>query len=212
MKTHSYRSRPPARQPQSGAALILSLVFLLILTTLAVTNMREVALESRTTGNLVNQKGCFNASEAGLRDGEYRISGKLTESTPGDYPSIPVATYGDTLVLAPPNASDSCPADLPADQPCILDQDPTFEQAFAAGEPGFAGVKEYSPDDSTVFEQDILWYAVPFIGGASLGESENPEYGNFQAGIGPSRHEVNASASADDCRVDLRSTTLRVYL
>lgn len=212
MNIHAFRSRPLARQSQNGAALVLSLVFLLILTTLAVTNMREVALESRTTGNLVNQKGCFNASEAGLRDGEYRISGKLTDETPGNYPSIPIAKYGDTLVLAPPDATDSCPDNLPADQPCILDQDPTFTQAFAAGEPGFAGVKQYSPDDSTVFAQDILWYAVPFIGGASLGESENPEYGNFQAGIGPSRHEINSSSSDDSCRVDLRSTTLRVYL
>ncbi|MFT6463655.1 PilX N-terminal domain-containing pilus assembly protein [Halopseudomonas sp.] len=212
MNIHPYRSRTPAHRAQSGAALVLSLVFLLILTTLAVTNMREVALESRTTGNLVNQKGCFNASEAGLRDGEYRISGKLTDATPGNYPSIPVASYGGSLVLAPPNASETCPAGLPADQPCVLDQEPTFDQAFAAGEPGFAGVKQYAPDESTVFEQDILWYAVPFIGGASLGESENPEYGNYQAGIGPSRHEINATSSDESCRVDLRSTTLRVYL
>lgn len=212
MKNQKYRSQAWTDRDQRGAALILSLVFLLILTALAVSNMREVALESRTTGNLVNQKGCFNASEAGLRDGEYRISGKLSEDTPGSYPPLPVAKYGDSLVLSPPNATDSCPADLAADQPCILDQDPTFAQAFAAGETGFAGVKEYSPDDVTEFAQDILWYAVPFVGGASLGESENPEYGNYQAGIGPTRHEINATSSDENCRVDLRSTTLRVYL
>ncbi|PHR11226.1 MAG: hypothetical protein COA41_20330 [Sphingopyxis sp.] len=212
MNNHNYRSQAPRGRDERGAALILSLVFLLILTALAVSNMREAALESRTTGNLVNQKGCFNASEAGLRDGEYRVSGKLSENTPGNYPPIPVARYGNIFSLAPPNATLTCPAGLPADLPCILDQEPAFSQAFAAGETGFAGVKEYSPGDGTEFDQNILWYAVPFLGGASQGESENPEYGNYQAGVGQARHEINATSSDENCRVDLRSTTLRVYL
>tara|TARA_R110001592_G_scaffold159582_2_gene391164 strand:- start:4964 stop:5602 length:639 start_codon:yes stop_codon:yes gene_type:complete len=212
MKIHSYRSQCPVRQQQRGAVLVISLVFLLILTTLAVTNMREVALESRVTGNLVNQKGCFNASEAGLRDGEYRIAGKLTDDTPGSYPSIPIANYGGTGVLKPPNATSSCPTDLSADQTCVLDQDPVFTQAFNAGESGFAGAKEYSADDVTIFEQDILWYGVPFTDGAPQGQSENPEYGSQQGGVGPFRYEVNATSSDDSCRVDLRSTTLRIYL
>ncbi|MGH1448185.1 MAG: pilus assembly PilX family protein [Pseudomonadaceae bacterium] len=212
MKAQNYRLRGSAAQDQRGAALILSLVFLLILTALAVSNMREVALESRTTGNLVSQKGCFNATEAGLRDGEYLISGKLSEDSPGNYPPIPIARYGGNPVLTPPDATVTCPANLPADQPCILDQDPQFTQAFAAGEPGFAGVKEYAPDAVTSFAQDIRWYAVPYAAGADLGETEIPEYGNYQAGIGPIRHEINATSSDDNCRVDLRSTTLRVHL
>ena len=204
------------RSKQSGAVLVIALIFLLVLTTLAVSNMREVALESRITGTLVSERACFNAGEAGLRDGEYRIAGKINNDGPGSYPSIPIAKVGNAYVLNQTNALESCPDNLDLEVPCIIDRLPqeiTFEQAFDPTETGYAGVKQYSPDADTSFDQNIAWYGIPILGGAVQAQSENPEYGNTAAGIGPVRHEVNARAVDDNsCEVRLRSTTLRVYL
>lgn len=61
-----------ARQRQQGVSLLIALVFLLIITVLAIANMREVSLESRITGNMIEQKQLLNVAEASTRDGERR--------------------------------------------------------------------------------------------------------------------------------------------
>ncbi|SDR77216.1 type IV pilus assembly protein PilX [Halopseudomonas xinjiangensis] len=183
------------RRNQSGVSLVVALVFLLILTMLAVTNMREVSLETRITGNLVDEKRLFNSAEAGLKDGEFRTIGTLRK-IPGEY-SIEAA-------LVPLDAVQTC-ASLAAKQPCLLKRDPTFEQDFAS-------LQNYSPDDVSTLEDDVDWYALPAPSGASRGESENPEYGNMTQGIGIFRYEINSRAISDtggDTR--LRSTVSRVY-
>lgn len=194
MKTHTSK--------QQGATLIIALVFLLILTTLAVTNMREVALEARITGNLIDQKQLFNASEAGLRDGEHRTIGTLQE-IPGAYDIL--------TALTPLNAEESCDESLAAMQPCLIDRKPTYEQYFDGGNANFKGVQDYSPDPDTTFEEDIQWYAIPAPSGTDQGESENPEYGNMVQGIGIFRYEINSRAASANGEVRTRSTTSRVY-
>ena len=60
------------RHQQRGVSLMIALVFLLIITVLAIANMREVSLESRITGNMIEQKQLLNVAEASVRDGERR--------------------------------------------------------------------------------------------------------------------------------------------
>lgn len=60
------------RRGQKGISLLIALVFLLIITVLAIANMREVSLESRITGNMIEQKQLLNVAEASARDGERR--------------------------------------------------------------------------------------------------------------------------------------------
>lgn len=188
--------RSSARKRQNGAVLLIALVFLLILTTLAVTSMREVALESRITGNMVDQRHLFNAAEAGLKDAEYRTIG-----TRFPIPGL----YGLEAALKPLNATDNCGTAVT--DPCLLDIPPTYTQNFdTAGQ-----FKSYSPDDSTTFNEAISWYALPSPGGGSEGESENPEYGNMMLGIGTFRYEVNGNASRDGGEVRLRGTIFRIY-
>ncbi|QIB49636.1 PilX N-terminal domain-containing pilus assembly protein [Pseudomonas sp. OIL-1] len=184
------------RKNQRGATLLIALVFLLILTTLAITNMREVALESRITGNLIDQKQLFNASEAGLKDGEYRTIGTLVK-IPGK--------YSFEAALRPVNATSSCGTKF--EDICVLNQAPQYTQSFDENDP----VKAYAPDDVTDFNEDISWYAIPTPGGAAQGENENPEYGNMAMGIGIFRYEINSRASSDYGEVRLRSTVARVY-
>lgn len=186
-----------SRTKQNGAVLLVALVFLLIITTLAVTNMREVALDSRITSSLIDHKRLFNAAEAGLADGQYRTIGTMVK-IPGEY-SLATA-------LRPLNATATC-ANTDFFYPCLLLETPTFQQDFTDAKKR----KPYAPDSTTEFEESISWYAIPAPGGADAGESENPEYGNMMMGVGTFRYEVNSQATHGDGEVRLRSTIYRIY-
>ena len=184
---------------QGGAVLVIALVFLLILTTLAVTNMREVAIDSRITANLVDQRHLFNATEAGLADGQYRTIGPPSDKTRGD--------YDRTRWLRPLNATDSCSNSVTG--VCLLNIAPgdiTYSQDFDT--PG--EFKNYAPDESTTFSESISWYALPAPAGETEGESINPEYGNMLSGHGEFHYEVNSRAESEG-EVRLRDTIFRIY-
>lgn len=63
-------------QKQQGAVLIIALVMLLVLTVLAVTNMRGVTLESRITANRIETSRLQSLADAALREGEFRFYGE----------------------------------------------------------------------------------------------------------------------------------------
>lgn len=201
------RRAPTFNRSERGAVLVVSLVFLLILTMLAVTNMREVALETRITGNLVDQKQLFNAAEAGLRDGEYRTIGSR-RPIPG--------TYDLATAIRPLDAKSQCSTTLAPMKPCLINRKPTFAQYFKGSAEGeddsnFRGVQIYSPDAATSFAESVTWYALPAPSGADSAESENPEYGNMALGIGTFRYEINARAESGSGEFQVRSTTSRIY-
>ncbi len=62
-------------QQQQGAVLVVALVMLLVLTVLAVTNMRGVTLESRITASRAETQRLQDAADAALREGEFRFYG-----------------------------------------------------------------------------------------------------------------------------------------
>lgn len=55
---------------QTGAALIISLIILLLLTIIGVTGMKTTALEERMAGNMRDKELAFESAEAALRDAE----------------------------------------------------------------------------------------------------------------------------------------------
>lgn len=55
---------------QSGAALIVSMIMLLLLTIIGVTGMKTTALEERMAGNMRDKALAFESAEAALRDAE----------------------------------------------------------------------------------------------------------------------------------------------
>jgi len=59
---------------QSGAALIVSLILLLVMTLLGVSAMQTNVLEEKMAGNFRDRDLAFQAAEAALRDGETDIS------------------------------------------------------------------------------------------------------------------------------------------
>lgn len=63
------------RSQQSGAALVVGLIFLVILTLLGLTAMQTGILEERMAGNSRDRNIAFQAAEAALRDGEHDVLG-----------------------------------------------------------------------------------------------------------------------------------------
>ena len=55
---------------QTGAALIISLIILMLLTIIGVTGMQTTALEERMAGNMRDKALAFESAEAALRDAE----------------------------------------------------------------------------------------------------------------------------------------------
>ena len=58
---------------QRGAALVIALIMLLVMTVLGITAMQVTRMEERMAGNSRDVNLAFQGAEAGLRDGEERV-------------------------------------------------------------------------------------------------------------------------------------------
>lgn len=83
---------------QQGAALIMSLLLLVLLTVLGLGTMQSSTLQERMAGNLEQRDLAFQAAEAGLRDAENYLAGLAL---------LPV--FSNTGGLYTPAASGSTP-------------------------------------------------------------------------------------------------------
>ncbi|SEP85115.1 type IV pilus assembly protein PilX [Ectothiorhodospira magna] len=94
MPGDSLRIRPP--QKQRGTALVISLIFLLMMTILGVNAMRDTTLQERMVGNMQDRNMAFQASEAVLRVGEAWIRNQeaLDDDDLGQALSDPAAWDG----------------------------------------------------------------------------------------------------------------------
>jgi type IV pilus assembly protein PilX len=63
-------SRKTERNPENGSALVMGIVFLLVLTLLAVVGMQTTILEEKMAGNLRDRELAFRAAETALRTAE----------------------------------------------------------------------------------------------------------------------------------------------
>lgn len=63
----------PTQYTQRGMILIVSLLFLLILTMIGVASMRTTTLEEKMAGNMRDRGVALQAAESGIRDGEAFI-------------------------------------------------------------------------------------------------------------------------------------------
>jgi type IV pilus assembly protein PilX len=80
---------------QSGSALVICMVFLLLLTILGVSSMQSSTMQEKMVGNAVEENRAFQMAEGALREGENYIEGNgsfsstsaMTLPTPGSLPS-----------------------------------------------------------------------------------------------------------------------------
>lgn len=69
---------------QRGAALIISLIFLLLMTLIGVSSMQSTTLQERMAGNTRDRNLAFQAAEAGLRAGEEWLGTAANRVTADD--------------------------------------------------------------------------------------------------------------------------------
>ena len=82
---------------QKWAALVISLIVLLILTLLSVTTLQTVSMEERMAGNMRNKNLAFQAAETALRAGEKYLSNATLDPFDGTTPGL----YQPSLCLEP---------------------------------------------------------------------------------------------------------------
>ena len=90
-----------SRRNQKGAVLFVALIMLLVITVISLASMREVTLEARITGNLIESKKLESASESALREGERRV---LNNDGPPD--DCGVRPVGSTVLCVTELAGD----------------------------------------------------------------------------------------------------------
>lgn len=81
MNQRNRHSMQPASR-QGGAALLVALIMLLVMTLLGVTIARTTTLQERMAGNLRNHAIAFEAAETTLRDGEAWVEAQIGEGRP----------------------------------------------------------------------------------------------------------------------------------
>ena len=77
-----YLKFPGKVSRQRGAALLVSLVMLMLILVLAVIGMRVVTLESRITGNSLLNQRMFEVADGTLREGERQLLNHATALQP----------------------------------------------------------------------------------------------------------------------------------
>lgn len=89
--------RPVRRREQRGALLIACLVFLTVLTLLAMTGMDSSITEERMAGNMQDYNQAFEAAEAGIEAGEAWLGSQI------DLPSANSAGTADVWSAGGPD-------------------------------------------------------------------------------------------------------------
>jgi len=131
---------------ENGAALIVALVLLVVVTLLGVTGLRNVTLEEKMAAATYDRSLAFQAAEVALREGEV-VAEAQSKLRP---PNQGFRTYTDADSSCPPEANnDYCTGGLCAtpDKDCVPRwQDPNFlpnNWASASSVSTLAGTPEY---------------------------------------------------------------------
>lgn len=88
---------------QTGAALIVSLILLLVMTLIGLTAMRQNILEERMVGASMERNSAMQLTEAALRDAETWLDAQLTPPSPSAIgtPNVWVQLGPEDIMLGP---------------------------------------------------------------------------------------------------------------
>jgi len=224
-----------AGQKQEGAVLVIALVMLLVLTVLAVSNMRGVTLESRVTASRAETQRLQDVADAALREGEFRFYGPANLRAKLEYAAENCKTSNTlkTNGLNKPCLLKEMTADT-------LDEKRVMQQKFYLDPLGFfkeytdyannyqvldgAGVadnkilawmpyigldantsREYKPDTN----RESFWNTYLITASADESEAVNAEYGAVLEGRGTYYYLVNGQANDE---LAVQSNTANIYV
>ena len=94
---------------QSGIALIIGLVMLLLLTLIMMAAVKVTMLEEKMAGNLQNQNIAFQAAESALREAEARISSGPPGALNPFYPVGSISPFSPLKLSAGPFQNTTTP-------------------------------------------------------------------------------------------------------
>jgi type IV pilus assembly protein PilX len=186
--TAPLRSPPfPMARHQAGVTLLVAIIFLLIITVLAISSMHGVSLESRITANLKQQKTLKSAAEAGLRMGENSIS-KIAAPT-----SVKACTTTTCLPWVLSELSTTTNVDTPT-------------QFVAANAANMA-------TNTTAYNTQIQWYVVQLgkLNGTSQNNCAVMGCGNWYYEVNSCASTVLCTSDTTTPRVILRTVIARYY-
>lgn len=125
------RHRLPSQRGQQGAALIVVLILLLVMTLVGLASLRGTIMEERMSANMYDRSLAFQSAEAALRLAEQRL---LAPGIRGQFPTTGAAC-----------AAGLCPTPNPATAPVPRAEDPAFAGWVAAAnvEGTLAGTPQY---------------------------------------------------------------------
>ena len=92
-----------SRKDQRGVVLIVSLIFLLVLTLIGVTASQSTILQERMAGNVKDRNMALQASEAALRAGEIWVNANVTAVLTAT--KVPTPSQWDGVVLPAPDGT-----------------------------------------------------------------------------------------------------------
>lgn len=198
---------------QQGAVLLVAMVMLLILTLLAVSNMRGVTLESRITANRAETQRLHDVADAALREGEFRFYGP--------------ANLRHKLEHFPENCTEANKLDARGNnKPCLLKkiEDADDLKAFVNNPIAYQAATgntwmEYrglDPDENHYFTPDnnreTFWNSYLITSSADESEALNVEYGAVLEGRGTFYYLVNGQANDELAVQAVQSTTANIYV
>lgn len=182
---------------QGGAVLIVSLMFLVILTMLGVTAMSGTTMEERMAGNTRDAALALQAAEAALRDARRDISAIPAQGS-GRTPPVKAAVFGDGTTPGSCNGTGLCrpPAFIPQ-PPSILPPTPAHDMKAAPSVQygTFTGVPLLGATDSTnsaLIRQPryIIESFCLFVFGGSISDCSESFYRITATGYGRSPNSV----------------------
>ncbi len=200
---------------QNGAVLLIALVMLLVLTVLAVSTMRGVAMESRLTGNRAFTAQLQNSAEAALREAEFRF---FDPSFLRDKLEPRSANCATTNVLRANGANKPCLLALKDDQvrafmlnPAALLENAksTFLQPVSVGGLAWMPYRGLDADAETKPVRPSMWNTYLITGGPADESPLNVEYGAAGEGRGTFFYLVNGQTESN---VTMQTTISNVYV
>ncbi|MCL1860225.1 MAG: PilX N-terminal domain-containing pilus assembly protein [Proteobacteria bacterium] len=104
----------PVFRPQRGAALIIAMILLLVMSLLAVASLRGTLMQERMSANTHDRDLAFQSAEAGLRMGEQQAENWVRNGADPDWPDCRNPDAGGLYRHrnTGPNADPQCPQPL----------------------------------------------------------------------------------------------------